>query len=843
MAVCMGLLATSCSNEAPWGDESGEGGRISLKLSTDASVLRSTRAEDNVCPVIPGADEFGISLISDDGTYSKNWGSLASFNKEDGFPMGSYTLTASYGSETSMGFGKPYFTGSAHVNVIIGEVTPVNMKTELANAMLSVRFADNMGQWYSNVIVTATSNKSKEIVNFTASETNSAFVPVGEVKLQATINNEKGEKVSLGLVNVTTSAKHHYIVNVAVNNDVETGNTVLTASFDEDVVAENVEIVLSDELFNAPAPYVETNNIPDNESIEHFEQIAYTGESPEFHIFCYGGIKSAQLKVIGGNSILSGNTYELVNADANTQAVLNEAGVDCSGLFRNVGTLGVVNFKEFMSRAGLGSYNISLSVTDAMGRVMEATAEPVLKVDIIPVTFGIETTETAPKFLDEFMEVKVISNCKAIKDQVKFKVQHEEGFDEVPAELVANPQAMPTRAGLFTYTYRLTVPTILDSQSRVIAFYGNKESDVLAVAVEMPKYDIETDALAKSVRLRIKSTDPELIQIVVEQAKIYKGSSSESQSNVTRDPSKGIIEISGLQSATDYNNYALGLGTLKDRNGSTTNVPAFRTETEQSLFNGDFSLTTETINISGVQVGGQYRVSPVDYTLTSSIVRSTPNGWATMNDFTCWAGSSNKNTWFLVPSTFVENNEAVIRTVGYNHNGTTPSRSGGAFNTTYYCENAPSYNQLDKQAGELFLGSFSYDGQPHRTDGIAFSSRPSTLSFDYRYDGKNGEKAEVYIKVVRSNGSTISENRVELDNAINTINKTITLPSYPFGVKAAKIMISFKSSTADEPSIEIPTGSALNEHQNLGNHTLPANSYHAFAMGSQLIVNNVVLGY
>lgn len=844
MAVCMGLLATSCSNEAPWGDESGEGGRISLKLSTDASVLRSTRAEDNVCPVIPGADEFGISLISDDGTYSKNWGSLASFNKEDGFPMGSYTLTASYGSETSMGFGKPYFTGSAHVNVIIGEETPVSMKTELANAMLSVRFADDMGKWYSNVTVTASCDKSNEKVVFSSATTTPAFVPVDKLTLQAYVRNDKGENVSLALpIDVTTVAKHHYILNVSVNNNIETGDAVLSASFDEDVVADNVEIVLSDELFNAPAPYVETNNIPANESIEHFEQIAYTGESPEFHIFCYGGIQSAQLKVIGGNSILSNNTYELVNADANTQAILNEAGVDCSGLFRNVGSLGVVNFKEFLSRAGLGTYNISLSVTDAMGRVMEATAEPVLKVDIIPVTFGVETTETAPKFLDEVMEVKIISNCEAIKDQVKFKVQHEEGFDEVSAELVANPQAMPTRAGLFTYTYRLTVPTILDSQSRVIAFYGNKESDVLTLAVEMPKYDIETDALAKSVRMRIKSTDTELIQIVVEQAKIYKGTASESQTNITRDPSKGIIEISGLQSATEYSNYALGLGTVKDRNGSTTSVPTFRTETEQSLVNGDFSLTTETINISGVQVGGQYSVWPVDYHHTSSIVRSTPNGWATLNDLTCWAGSSNKNTWFLVPSTFVENNEAVIRTVGYNHNGTTPSTSGGAGSRVYYCVNAPSESQLEKQAGELFLGSFSYDGSPHRTDGIAFSSRPSTLSFDYRYDGKNGEKAEVYIKVVRSNGTTISENRVELDNATNMVNKTIALPLYPFGVKAARIMISFKSSTADEPYIYIPTGSELNEHQNLGNHTIAANSYHAFATGSQLIVNNVVLGY
>ncbi len=842
-AVCMGLLATSCSNEAPWGDESGESGRISLMLSTDANVLRATRSEDNVCPVIPGADEFGVSLKSDDGTYSKTWSSLAAFNKEEGFPMGSYTLSASYGSENSMGFDKPYFTGSTHVNVILGEETPANLTASLANAMLSVRYADNMGKWFSNVTVTAKSDKSGQVVNFTSSESRPAFVPVGEVSLEATVTDDNGKKVTLGIAKVTTTAKHHYIVTVNVVNDVTTGESVLSVAFEETIIAETVDIVLSDELFNAPAPYIETNNIPENGAIEHFEQIKYTGESPEFHVFCYGGIQSARLKVLGANNVLAGKTIELVGADAGTQAQLNEAGVDCSGLFRNVGSLAVVNFKDFISRAGLGSYTLSLSVTDALGRVVEASAEPTLKVDILPVTLGIEAADNKPQFLGNTMDVKVVSNCEAIKDQVKFKVQHEEGYDEVPAELLSAPAPMPTRAGVYTFTYRLQVPTILDSQFRVIGFYGSKETDPVALAIEMPVYQIETDALAKKVKLRIKSDNTELVKIVVEQAKIYKGNSSESESNVTRDSEKGIIEISGLQSANDYSNYALGLGTVKDRNGSTTQVATFRTETEQPLVNGDFSLTTETIHITDVQVGGKYSVWPVDYTLKSSIVRSTPNGWATLNDLTCWSGSSNKNTWFLVPSTFVENNEAIVRTVGYNHSGHTPETSGGAGSRVYYCTNAPSEDQLEKQAGELFLGTYSFDGAPHRTDGVAFTSRPSTVSFDYRYDGKNGEKGEAYVKVLRSNGTPIAESTLELDNALNTVNKTITLPSYPFGVKGVKLVIGFRSSTADNPTIEIPSGSDLNERQTMGNHTLGANSYHAFAKGSELIVNNVVLGY
>lgn len=851
VAVCMGLLATSCSNEAPWGDESGEIGRIALKLSTDASVLRSTRAEDNVCPVIPGADEFSVSLKSDDGTYSKTWGSLASFNKEEGFPMGSYTLSASYGKENSMGFDKPYFTGSTHVNVILGQETPVILKTELANAMLSVRFADNMGKWFSNVTVAASSDKSEEKVNFTSATSRPTFVPVGEVKLQATVTNEKGEKVSLGLVNVTTAPKHHYIVNVAVTNDVVTGESVLSVSFDEDVIAENVEIVLSDELFNAPAPYIETKNIPEDGSIEHFDQIVYNGKSPEFHIFCYGGIKSAKLKVTGGSNILSNKKIELVTTDADIQSQLNEAGVECSGLFRNVGSLGVVNFKEFLSRAGVGTYNVSLSVTDALGREVEASAEPKLKVDILPVTFGIEPAENTPKFLGNTMDIKVISNCEAIKDQVKFKVQHEEGFDEVSAELLSNPSSVPTRAGIYTYTYRLHVPTILDSQTSVKGFYGNKETDVVPIAIEMPVYGIETDALAKKVKLRIKSDDSNLVETVVKQAKIYNGNSSESESNVYRDSENGIIEISGLQSGSDYSNYALGLGTVKDRNHSTTKVNLFHTETEQRLVNGDFSLVAETINIQNIQVGGKFKVSvgiiSDDYTIKSSIVRSTPNGWATLNDLTCWTGSSNQNTWFLVPSTFVDNNEVVIRTVGYNHNGVTPPTSGGNMNQNYYCENAPTKGQLVKQAGELFLGSYSYNGTANRSDGIVFSSRPSTLSFDYKYDGKNGEKAEAYIQVLKSDGTVISEGSLALDNSINFQNKTVTLSPYQFGDKASNIRICFRSSNADDPAIEIPTGSALKEDgigtTNFRNATVDANSYKAFAKGSELIIDNVNLGY
>lgn len=199
----------------------------------------------------------------------------------------------------------------------------------------------------------------------------------------------------------------------------------------------------------------------------------------------------------------------------------------------------------------------------------------------------------------------------------------------------------------------------------------------------------------------------------------------------------------------------------------------------------------------------------------------------------------------MVPSTYSENGgTVVIRSVGYNHNGTTPSTSGGAASTTYYCTNAPTERELVKCRGELFLGSYSYDGTEHRSDGIDFGSRPLTLSFKYKYKPVNNEAGEAYVNVYNASDKMISQGIMRLPEATVFTSKTIELELYDFGEKAAKIQIGFKSTaTSLTPAINIPSGSDLNEGTRLGNQTKSANNYKAFAMGSELVIDDVVLGY
>ena len=112
LALVPGLGLTSCGDESPWSG-SDETGGIVLNLESDGRLMRhGTRADDTQCPIVPDANAFGIKLTKSDNTYSKTWSSLDGFNKESEFPIGDYTIEATYGDVAEQGFERPCFKGT-----------------------------------------------------------------------------------------------------------------------------------------------------------------------------------------------------------------------------------------------------------------------------------------------------------------------------------------------------------------------------------------------------------------------------------------------------------------------------------------------------------------------------------------------------------------------------------------------------------------------------------------------------------------------------------------------------------------------------------------------------------
>lgn len=848
LAIAGGIGLTSCSDDSPWGGSDSEGG-VELNLSTDGRVMRSgTRADDNVCPSVPDVSLFAVGMSNSDGSFSKNWSNLEAFNNESKFPIGDYTLECSYGDKDREGFELPCFSGTADVHVAPGETTPVNVVATLSNAMVSVRyteaFTQNFTAWSSALMT-----EGHDWVVLAQDETRPAFIDptAGEnVKLSVTMTNHDGKQVTVEPAIFQAKPRHHYIVTVNATGNVSHGDLTLDIQFEEEVVSETVEINLGDDLFTAPAPVVKAKDFTSGTPLSMMMDDKLT-VNPQFDVLAFGGLREVNLNIISSDyTPVFGKSAQLVNADAALQSQLASAGIKASGVYRNVDKMAVVNVKNFLEQLPAGTHTIQLQAKDAMTRI----SEPVeLTVQVNKLDFELSASKNVIYGTAE-VAVTVSTNSKGVKDAVKFEAPDEHNrMVEATVKSVTEvngPAAVRTRADLpYHYRYVLSIAPAVRETLDIRATVG-KMTATLSLSVTSPEYTAQTDVFSHKVLIKINGS-ADMVSTIVSGAKLCNGDQLLPEGNITRDVNNGIITLKGLAAATTYSDLKIKVGGFEKALGTLT------TENGADVNNGDFTKATQTINLTNIQVGGEYRnTAAVWKHNVSSIVRSTPDNWANVNELTCKAQVGNSNTWFQVPSTFVESfggdNKAVIRTVGYSHNGTTPSRSGNSANSTYYCTNAPE--SLSVAAGELFLGSYSFGSSASRSEGISFSARPATLSFDYRYSSKYlshsfGETGYALIEVKDALGTVIGRAEANLNETDADSHITLPIPSYPFGKKAAAICVKFMSTNASSPQIYKPTGGELNDGAGYtgGGATINANQYKAYAAGSQLVIDNVKLGY
>lgn len=831
--AALGLGA--CSDENPWGLQQGEGG-ISLKLSASADVKDAIPVLRSGAPTLEAPDvaNFGVSLTNLSTTEVQTWSTVADFNAQNSFRTGSYTLAAFYGSPDDEGFEKPYFYGETEVMVLEGRQADAEVTARLANSMVSVDYTDGFKNYFKDYKVTIHS-EGHSYIEFAADETRPAFVAPGEVSIAVDVTNPSGKSVTLQPAAFPAAAAHHYHVTFDVNTGIA-GQAQLQITFDDTVESEDVTIDLTDELFSSAAPAVATEGFENGEVVEALSGNSAAKDALRFNVIARGGITSATLTISGDGFTPSfGNEIDLVKATDAQQKAIADLGIKVLGLYKNPSAMAYVDVIELPKHLPEGSFAVSLVVKDAYTRISEPAT---LNITTVPVV--VESTPGAAIFGTNQATLTIDYNGANPEKNFSFKALANTGtYKDV--QIVSVNESTRTRSfETKSYIFTTTLPDTDRDEIPVKVFFNGTERKEVSVPVVKPEYSIEVDALAKYAKLKVSTENPSDMASVVNVLKLYNNGTRISDGEITRNNETGIITITGLTPATDYTFGVALTGNTPDHTVAAT------TEADADVENGDFSKSHQTINMTGVQVGGTYTgtaLSRPAYHWSSSIVASEPDGWASINAKTCYSGASNINTWFCVPSTYVENGAVVIRNVGYDHAGTTP----GNYNRTavYYNNKAPSFGSGKQAAGELFLGSYSFDGSEHKTPGIALSSRPSSLSFDYKYTSVDNDIAMAEIQVLNASGEVIASGSTQLQTQSSMAGATVTLPAYAYGAKAASVRISFKSSNNDLPPINIPTGSDLKELDGvqLGNGTLDANTYHALAVGSVLTIDNVKLNY
>ncbi len=822
----------SCSDENPWGNEEKGEGRINLSLTTRADVEKSIptfNRSQGIAPDIPRVEEFQIKMERLDGTWSATYPSLADFKKVETFPTGSYNLTAFYGQEGDEGFGKCYYTGSELITVHQEHTTEVSVTASLANSLVSIsyspEFQDFFAGWGARLHC-----ENHDYITLAQDETRPVYICPGSITLHLILTNHEGNEATIKLDGFVAQPRHQYDVKVSVNNDNE-GYATLEIDFDDSLTTENITIPLDDVLFNVPNPTITPTGFLSDETIETLKGNPVS-KSTMMSVEAPAELKEALLTIDSRSYTPPfGNEINLCAANDIAQGQIASAGIVAKGFFHNPGQMAMLDLTNFATKLPVGTHKVTLVAVDQFDR----SSQPVC------ITFDVQdviltATPSAHLLGSRQVEVAVDYNGFSPLEDLSFKVQDNLG-QYVNAPIIQLEEQQTRSFEATKYICTLSLPGTERSSIPAIMYLKGEEASTFNIPVEFPEYTLVSDIFTNYAKIKVSTpaTSNYALEDVTNALIINIQGPSANSITKTTDAKAGMITLHGLTPKSTYSAIhsitSDGDKTYKD----------FTTEAEAQIPNSDFSQLQQTINFSNVQIGGKYSVWPVDYTLKANIKVNEPTGWASLNQKTAWSGSSNMNTWFVVPSTLADNGSVLIRSVAYDHSGVTPKTSGGAGNTKYYCENAPA-SIANRCAGELFLGTYSFDGTEHRTDGISFTSRPSSLSFDFIYNPVNNETGVVTIKLVDAAGTVIAEKTRSINSSSVKESFTVELPTYPFGKKATKIQLCFKSSSANPVVTNVPSGSELNEHQTLGNKT-NLTSYKALSTGSELTISNVVLHY
>lgn len=824
-ACCVAaLLAVSaCSDTFDPSRDSGDGGRMLLNVGVDRDVrapqkLSGRSAASRVATEADHIDAGDLTLKMTSHLSGKVFTyKLADFDPTTTFPIGRYTIDAYYGEEGKEDFAAPYYKGSTEVVLHENEATPVSLTATLANSMVSIVYGEDFKNYFPSYSVEIATSKGASIVH-TAGEERAAYVEPGLITIYADVTKPNGVKGKLKAAEFTAEARNHYVVTMGLG--AESGGSAITVTFNSELVEETVEIDVSDQILLAPAPTLSAVGFTPGEEITIVEGTTTSGPL-RVVATAIAGVASGQLTTQGASLITQG-WPPVVNfpADAENLAKIEEFGIRPQGFRGTTTQMALVDFREGLSKL---TYNASsdnrttftLTVTDKYNKVSEPMSFTVVVQEL---TLAVEKVYT-PAVNEESMVVDMLFNNEDLRDFVRFEVMDNNGaYQRVVHERLEH---VP---GSNKYKVRIPIPrSANDVVFRAVVLGNNSLSlapvTVVRTGVAMVFSDV--DVYAKHATVSILGNHG------AQYALSAKWFASTDGTNYTQIPG-GQVDVNGanatINDLTDGTHYYLKV----EANNAVSEPIEFTTESIVQLPNNkmdDWFIENGQTKYWWKSYCGSDKNTPWG----SMNLVSTSEGGSNDRDLSdsrngmgyCAASGTDRTTDAR------SGNAALIKTVGWGQgNSAAGSLSSIKRASVGQLHLGSSPTQFVNTSGESYDGVIDY--------GYPFSSRPSSLSFWYKYQPKNSNDygyAEIWLK--SADGKIIAKETRNLTRADAYTEVVMNLP-YTVKQKAAKICVIFRSSAN-------PDCYAINE----SNLTYPgfAASKDTQTVGSQLYIDDVTLNY
>ena len=852
------LLLVSCANEDS--REASGYGYINVRISADYEVIPATRStsESTSTPENPDVSLFALKLVSSDGSFTRAWNSLADFDPATKIPIGSYTMSAFYGNLDNEGFDQPYYLGESDVAVRDRENSPVEIRCTLANVKVTVEYSEAFKKYFADYATTIHSEGGSDI-KFNRNETRAAYVKPGKITIQTYLKKQNGIESTFEPATIeNAAARKHYRIKLDIADN-SAGEAQLDISFDESTETVPIAIDISDEVMVAPAPSFLSSGFVSGTSIEVKENSYPTDRNVNISIASKAGISSCTLTTSSRSLESKGwpKEIDLVNMSQENANLLLGLGLKTKGLSEIGNKMGFIDFSEVFAHLqitdGNDLHTFSISSKDIYGKVSETPI--VLSVKSTPIQFALQTPEAV--FVGSKTATIPVEFDGAYVDQIKFSY-----LDATGKKVNSTSSVLSSENNI--YQIEISIDAT-DKPVSVEASYANgAKTATVSIPVKTPEFTItaeEYDIWARKAIVKLTATDSQYQEAVNRYAVLYTNSDGQwTQATSTYD--NGLYTLTGLTPDTEYQ--LRGSCNSAQENVNYSGDCTLHTEIAAAVPNGDFETLAQTINVSDMNQGGQYSIWPANYQNTCSFTIQEPTNWSSVNAKTCNTSASNQMSWFVIPSTYNTtlswsayrsfgmstqtpdiynnlsaqsgSNAMVVRNVAWDANGSTPDKTGGAFNSTYYNTNVP--NIANRSAGKLFLGSYSYaNGTETYNEGIGFTSRPSALKGWYKYTNDGNDPAETgTVSVTLLNGETvIGSGTANLSAATDYTEFTVPVAYSVTNQKATSLRIMITSSNHASYTQSTETATIKT--------TVYNGQYEAASRGATLTIDNLTFTY
>ena len=795
--ICYGLLSflfiglASCTKEDT---RSSLEGRIDVRVSTDWSLADAeSRASEEVAPEI---NDFALAIESADGKVSNSWDSFGKFQPVS-VPVGTYLVTASYGDANAEGFDALSYLGSTTVEVGKDETAEASVTCTINKARVILSYTDDFKSYFSSYSAYVSSSKGNKIT-YADDETRGAYFVPGNLESFLEVTRQGvSQKVTLNPKNFTAEVKHEYRLTM----DVDASTASLKIVFNDNPSSEqNVDINISDEALNAPAPEFAAYGFTSGNAIEVMEG-STVSDKLEAYLNASSGLAKCELITVSEALKAQGwpESVDLMNLTTEQSQKLTELGLSTKGLGANHDKIALVDFKNvlpylYCTSDGNDVHTFTLRATDVLTKVSE---DLVLKVTTRNNGFAVALPEYVSYGSTTMTADLTLEGDPAL---IKFYYIYLGAPQEFTAENINIQPGTEENKYKVTFTYP---EPLVDTENGVKfkAQYGAKTIE-RTFKVEDPELTLslkngDADVWATKAYLQVvasaKSRSSRTISSSTVEIQYKEGEEWIAWPHQSYDAETGLFLLTGLgEGATETEGIPYTLRAVYKRGG------------EVASFSQELGITTEPKAQVGNAGFEEWHTEIFTYKITwaGTGEREWYLPWNTNENDTWWAVNSRATMLSECAAFYYE--YKVFPTISWSSSNKSQGEKSIQI-ATIAVGSAAIVNggSTTPHAGEIWIGT-SNDSGGHASEGHSFASRPNSMTFWYQYESFNdNEKFYMQVVLKAADGTIVASNEIPNGEEGDPSGNTITLPfTYSPDVhkKVSSIYMVFKSSSGSVDS-------------------------------------------